>query len=122
MGIIETMFGALSGSDAATHPWLLQAMRALEDPAQGGIGLSGLLRRLEAAGLERQVQSWIQPGRNLPLNPADLQRALGPDLVRGMAFRAGLTPEELVSKLSGHLPGVVDRLTREGKSPLSNSD
>jgi uncharacterized protein YidB (DUF937 family) len=122
MGIIEDMFSALSGSDAATDPWLLQAIRALEDPTEGGIGVSGLLRRLEAAGLERQVQSWIQPGRNLPLSPADLQNALGPDLVRRMAFRAGLAPEELVSKLTEHLPGAVDRLTREGKSPLHSSD
>lgn len=115
MGMIEDMIGAMSGGKGATQPWLAQAMRGLLGTGEHpGIGLPELLRRLQQQGCEREVRSWLGHGPLLPLPAQRLHAALGDDLLREMASTARLTPEELVGKLSEHLPGVIARLRQDG--------
>lgn len=48
MGLIEDMFGALSGGRAATEPWLAQAMHGLIGEAGSpGVAIAELLERLK---------------------------------------------------------------------------
>lgn len=118
MGLIEDMFGALSGGRAATEPWLAQAMHGLIGEAGSpGVAIAELLERLKQMGLGPTVRSWRGPGPYRPLDPADLHRALGDDAVREMATRAGLAPGDLIGKLSTHLPGVVAQLDEAGRLP-----
>jgi uncharacterized protein YidB (DUF937 family) len=120
MSIVEELMNALSGMKGGTHPWLMQALHgAIGDQVHPGPGLHGVLDKLEKAGLGPVVQSWQHEGRNLPLDPKDLHRALGDAEINAMAFRAKLTPDELIGKLSQHLPGVVELLSREGKLNVS---
>ncbi len=118
MGLIDDMVLALSGGDAAGHAWLAQAMEGVVGtPDSPGPGLLALLHRLEQAGLGGAVQSWIGTGPNRPIAPEQLHAALGEAEVQRMAGRAGLTGDELVAKLSQHLPGIVNRMTPQGKFP-----
>jgi uncharacterized protein YidB (DUF937 family) len=43
--------------------------------------------------------------------------ALGPDIIKTLAERSGLSEEELTKQLSQVLPGVVDKLTPAGRLP-----
>ena len=43
--------------------------------------------------------------------------ALGPDIIKTLAQRSGLSEEELTKQLSQVLPGVVDKLTPAGRLP-----
>jgi uncharacterized protein YidB (DUF937 family) len=49
--------------------------------------------------------------------PGQLGSALGPDIIKALAQRSGLSEDELTKHLSQVLPGVVDKLTPAGRLP-----
>jgi uncharacterized protein YidB (DUF937 family) len=89
----------------------------------GGVigGLGGLLDRLTSAGHGDAVNSWVGPGQNVPIPPNNLGTALGQTTVSDLARSAGISEQELLAQLSRVLPGVVDKLTPDGRVP-SNAE
>jgi uncharacterized protein YidB (DUF937 family) len=83
-------------------------------------GLGGLLDRLSQAGLGSTANSWVGPGQNAPIQPAQLQSALGQTTISDLARHAGMSEQELLAHLSQALPGVVDKLTPNGRIPSQN--
>jgi uncharacterized protein YidB (DUF937 family) len=89
-------------------------------PQQGGGllgGLGGLLDRLSGAGHGQAVASWIGPGENAPIPADKLGSALGQTTVSELARSAGISEQELLAQLSRVLPGIVDKLTPNGRIP-----
>jgi uncharacterized protein YidB (DUF937 family) len=82
-------------------------------------GLQGVVNEFERNGLGATVRSWVGTGPNQPIAPADLQRALGPDLLQQLSAKSGLSVEDLTQKLSQVLPQAVDRMTPDGTIPKS---
>ena len=89
------------------------------DEGAGGLlgGLGGLVDKLQKGGLGNLVNSWIGPGQNQSVSPNQLGPALGPDIIKTLAQRSGLSEEELIRQLSQVLPGLVDKLTPNGRLP-----
>jgi len=89
------------------------------DEGAGGLlgGLSGLFEKLQKGGLGNVVNSWIGTDQNQPVSPGQLGPALGPDIIKTLAQRSGLSEEELTRQLSQVLPGLVDKLTPKGRLP-----
>jgi uncharacterized protein YidB (DUF937 family) len=89
------------------------------DQGTGGLlgGLGGLLEKLQNGGLGNAINSWIGTGQNQPVSPGQLGSALGPDVIKMLAQRSGLSEEEITQQLSQILPGVVDKLTPHGRVP-----
>jgi uncharacterized protein YidB (DUF937 family) len=89
------------------------------DQGAGGLlgGLGGLLDKLQKSGLGDATNSWVGSGQNKPVSPGQLGPALGPDIIKTLAQRSGLSEEELTKQLSQILPGVVDKLTPRGRLP-----
>jgi uncharacterized protein YidB (DUF937 family) len=89
------------------------------DQGAGGLlgGLGGLLDKLQNGGLSNAINSWIGHGQNQPVSPGQLGSALGPDLIKMLAQRSGMSEEEITRQLSQILPGVVDKLTPQGRLP-----
>jgi uncharacterized protein YidB (DUF937 family) len=87
------------------------------DGAAGLGGLGGLLAQLQQAGLDDVVRSWIGTGENKPVQPDDLGDALGKKAVTQMADKAGCNPNDLLTQLSKALPGIIDKLTHDGRVP-----
>lgn len=115
MGLIENMFGALSGGAGALRPELGPAMHGLiGDAGSPGLTLPELVARLEGIGLRDTVRTWRGSGPYQALAPEDLHRALGEADLQQMATRAGLTPAELIGELSTHLPGVIANMEAAG--------
>ena len=85
----------------------------------GGLlgGLGGLLDKLQKGGLNDVVNSWVGSGQNQPVSHNQLGPALGPDIIKALAQRSGLSEEEITKQLSQVLPGVVDKLTPAGRLP-----
>jgi uncharacterized protein YidB (DUF937 family) len=79
--------------------------------------LGGLLEKLSAAGHGDAVKSWLGPGQNAPIQPAGLSSALGQTTVSDLARTAGMSEADLLAQLSRVLPGVVDKLTPNGRIP-----
>jgi uncharacterized protein YidB (DUF937 family) len=93
--------------------------QAAPDEGAGGLlgGLGGLVDKLQKGGLGNLVNSWVGPGQNQPVSPNQLGPALGPDIIKTLAQRSGLSEEELTRQLSQVLPGLVDKLTPNGRLP-----
>jgi uncharacterized protein YidB (DUF937 family) len=89
------------------------------DAGAGGLlgGLGGLLEKLQQGGHGSVANSWVGTGENKPVTPGQLGSSLGPDIIKTLAERSGLSEEELTKQLSQVLPGVVDKLTPNGRLP-----
>jgi uncharacterized protein YidB (DUF937 family) len=91
--------------------------------AAGGLlsgGLGGLLQQFEQSGHGDVARSWVGTGENKDISPDDLGHALGDDTVNTLAEQAGLSRIELLQGLSRQLPGMVDRLTPQGRLPTAD--
>jgi uncharacterized protein YidB (DUF937 family) len=80
-------------------------------------GLQGVVSEFERIGLGATVKSWVGTGPNQPISPADVHRALGPELRQQLSAKSGLSVQDLTEKLSQVLPQAVDRLTPNGAIP-----
>ena len=108
------LFGRGSKEGSAT-----KGPQAVPDEGAGGLlgGLGGLVDKLQKGGLGDVVNSWVGHGQNQPVTPGQLGPALGPDIIKTLAQRSGLSEEELIRQLSQALPGLVDKLTPHGRLP-----
>jgi uncharacterized protein YidB (DUF937 family) len=91
------------------------------DEGHGGLlgGLGGLLDRFRDSGHGDLMNSWIGSGENRPIAPHQMGTALGPDIIKTLAQKSGLPEQELLAQLSKILPGVVDKLTPNGRLPTA---
>jgi len=109
--------GALFGGGGPTST--SAGSQPTSDEGAGGLlgGLGGLLDKLQKGGLGDTTNSWVGSGQNKPVSPGQLGPALGPDIIKTLAQRSGLSEEEITQQLSQILPGVVDKLTPRGRLP-----
>ena len=89
------------------------------DEGAGGVlgGLGGLLNKLQQGGIGNAANSWVGSGQNQPVSPGQLGSALGPNIIKTLAQQSGLSEDELTKQLSQLLPGIVDKLTPNGRLP-----
>jgi uncharacterized protein YidB (DUF937 family) len=110
--------GVLFGGSAANSSASPEAQPKSEQGAGGLLaGLGGLLNKLQNGGLGNAANSWVGSGQNQPVSAGQLGTALGPDIIKTLAERSGLSEEEITQQLSQVLPGVVDKLTPNGRLP-----
>jgi uncharacterized protein YidB (DUF937 family) len=104
-----------SGASAQTPPTPPDA----SGQPRGGLlgGLSGVLQSFQQGGHGDVINSWIGHGQNQPIAPDQLHQALGPDAVNNLSRLTGLPQDQLLAELSRVLPGVVDKLTPNGRVP-----
>ena len=82
-------------------------------------GLQGVVNEFERNGLGATVQSWVGTGPNQAISPDQLHSVLGPDLLRQLSEKTGMSVEDLTQKLSQILPQAIDHLTPNGQIPSS---
>lgn len=107
------------GIDIAT----LMKLASNSDQASGAVstllnqvgGISGLLGKFQSAGLGEAAASWVGTGENQPVEPANIESALGSDVVQGFASKLGVQSSQLLPLLAQFLPTIIDKLTPGGK-------
>jgi uncharacterized protein YidB (DUF937 family) len=110
--------GALFGGGGASAP--TRPSRGPSPGDEGGgllEGLGGLLDRFRQSGQGKTIDSWIGTGPNEQVSPGQLGNALGPNIIKTLAERSGMSEEELLRQLTQALPEVVDKLTPRGRLP-----
>jgi uncharacterized protein YidB (DUF937 family) len=85
-------------------------------------GLDGLVGKLRAGGLDREVDSWVSTGPNQPVDPERLGEALGPDTVQQLSSGSGIDVRSLLPLLAMFLPQIIDMLTKNGSTPSGGLD
>ena len=108
MGLFDGVLGGIVGAGMVT---------VVNDVIEKHGGLPGVVSEFERNGLGATVRSWVGTGPNQPISPADVHRALGPDLLQQLSEKSGLSVQDLTEKLSHVLPQAVDRLTPNGVIP-----
>jgi uncharacterized protein YidB (DUF937 family) len=93
------------------------ALAGLQGAIQQEGGIDGLMAKLKAGGLGGQVDSWVGTGENQPVEPAQLEQALGPDTVQRLSSGSGLDIGKLLPLLAMFLPQIINMLTPNGKVP-----
>jgi uncharacterized protein YidB (DUF937 family) len=120
MGLLDGLLQGLSGAQGGSGgEGLEQAL--FQMLGQGGAeGLSGLAQNFQSQGLGDVFSSWVSTGENKPIQPQQLQGALGPDIVRQLAGGSGMSLQAVLPLLAQLLPVVIDKLTPQGQLPKNN--
>ena len=83
-------------------------------------GLGQLVDRFKQSGHGQAADSWVGRGPNQPIDPTQLEQAVGPDVLKTLSQHTGLSREELLSRLTRDLPAAVDKFTPEGRLPTED--
>lgn len=118
MGLFDDVAGGALGSvlGGGKQANLMDALGGLLGDQQGG-GLNGLVQQFASNGLGDIVNSWVGTGPNKSITPQQVEQGLGSDLIAQLASKVGLPADQIRSQLANLLPGLVDKLTPEGKIP-----
>ena len=108
MGLLDGLLGGVVGGE------MVSVVNGLIEK-HGGV--QGIVAQLEQNGLGETVSSWVGGGANQAISTDQIHQAFGSDTVKELAAKAGMSPEDLASKLSALLPQVVDKLTPNGAIP-----
>jgi len=119
--LLKTGLSSLAGN-SQQHPGMSLATGILEmiSSQQGG-GLQGLVESFKQKGLGDVVSSWVSTGPNMAVSGDQVQSVLGSDAIKSLAERAGVSPDTASSMLAQVLPGIVDKLTPDGRVPESSN-
>lgn len=97
------------------RPLLGLLLAIIFDPRRGGF--PGFVDQLRQGGAGDQSVSWIGRGENRPISSAQVEQALGLELLDWLATKLQLQRGTLTTALTAMLPGVIDKLTPDGITP-----
>jgi uncharacterized protein YidB (DUF937 family) len=111
MDILNTIQSGLGGEKKN------DLLTGISEILGGQGGLQNLISQFDAKGLGDVIGSWVGTGENKSISAEQIQNILGSDALSGIASKLGINVSDLSGQLSNLLPGVVDKLTPEGKAP-----
>jgi len=121
MGLLDGLLQGLSGGQSGSGGGELQ-QALFQMLAQGGTeGLSGLAKNFQSQGLGDIFSSWVGTGENRPIQPEQLQNALGVEKLQQLAGGTGMSLQAALPLLVQLLPVVIDKLTPQGQLPQNNN-
>jgi uncharacterized protein YidB (DUF937 family) len=82
-----------------------------------GDGMQGILGKLQAAGLDKQVMSWVGHGQNEPVTGAEIKDVVDPQQLSQVAQQSGMSQDEVADHVAQALPEAVDKATPAGAVP-----
>jgi uncharacterized protein YidB (DUF937 family) len=114
MSLFEDLKASISSGDTT------KVQSQLKDLV-GDLDLSQLRQKFESSGLGDKVQSWIGTGENKPVTADEIKRTIDPQRLQAAADKAGVDVDTAAQNVAEVLPGVVDKLTPEGRVPVAAS-
>ena len=115
MGLLDSIMGTLGkggGKDVMS-----QLATMLTGKGGDGMGLSRLLDQFKGAGMGDKAESWVSSGENQPLDPDEVEKAIGSERLAQMSKQTGESVGALKTDLSKMIPDAVNKLTPDGKMP-----
>ena len=106
--LLGKLFSGSSAAPAAPSP-AAPAPQQFAPPG-GGLfgGLNDLVQKFQTAGHGDVVNSWVAPGANAPIQPAQIGSGLGQQTISDLARQSGMSEQQLLAQLAMVLPGLVD--------------
>jgi uncharacterized protein YidB (DUF937 family) len=81
------------------------------------VGSAELVDRFKQSGQSETAESWVKTGPNKQCTPAQLEQAIGPEVLDTLSKQTGLVRKELLARLCRELPDAVDKYTPQGRLP-----
>jgi uncharacterized protein YidB (DUF937 family) len=109
----DALKGLVGEAEQAALPGLIKGVLGAE-------GLQTILAKLNDAGLQGQVASWLDRNRdNLPITADQLRAALGDEHVQQIATSLGIPVDTVLANLSKYLPQAA---SAAGTAPATNAE
>lgn len=80
-------------------------------------GLPALIKAFQDKGLGGIVGTWVGTGQNQSISADQVKQVLGDSRINELAAKAGVSPDAASGQIAQMLPGLVDKLTPDGKLP-----
>jgi uncharacterized protein YidB (DUF937 family) len=77
--------------------------------------LQSVVNKLQQAGLDKQVASWLSDGKNIPVTKEQLRAALNDKDLQQIARSLGVPVDQALDVLSKYLPDAVDQASPNGQ-------
>jgi uncharacterized protein YidB (DUF937 family) len=77
--------------------------------------LQGILNKLQEAGLNKQVASWLSNGKNIPVTKEQLRAAINDKQLQEIARSLGVPVDQALDVLTKYLPDAVDQASPSGQ-------
>jgi uncharacterized protein YidB (DUF937 family) len=109
-----------NGGSGGLGGLLNQLKGSLGGASAGGVlsgGLGELIDRFKQSGHSETADSWVKSGPNKECSPAQLEQAIGPEVLDTLSKHTGLAKDELLSRLCREIPNAVDKYTPQGRLP-----
>jgi uncharacterized protein YidB (DUF937 family) len=113
--LVEKVAGAVKGSQGQEAGLVEGVMGLLTNKETGGLG--GLVQAFNQKGLGDVISSWVGTGNNDAITPAQVQEVLGSDVIKQLSEKSGISVDAAKAQLAELLPGLIDKVTPEGKIP-----
>lgn len=113
MGLFDDLSGQLGNlmGGGGTEGLINSAMQMLG----GSGGLNGIVEMFNKAGLSKEIQSWISKGENLPISGEQIKNVFSGDALNTISGLLGTNASGAAEMLANFLPGVIDKMTPNGK-------
>jgi uncharacterized protein YidB (DUF937 family) len=92
-----------------------QAPTILSQVLANSGGLQGVVNKLQQAGLDKQVASWLSNGKNIPVTKEQLRAALNDKDLQQIARSLGVPVDQALDVLAKYLPDAVDQASPNGQ-------
>lgn len=112
MGLLDNLKSAMSGGST---DGMLGSVMGMIGGNEGG--LNGLIESFKSKGLGDLIGSWVGTGQNKAFTGDQVQQWLGDGKIKELADKHGVDVNTVKAKVSEYLPGLVDKLTPDGKVP-----
>ena len=114
MGLFDTLaknaLGSMLGGSSRQDPAAM-----LSGLLSEAGGLEGLMSQFQSVGFGSQFASWVSTADNQPLSEDQMQSAIGPEALQGLASKLGMQTGTVLPLLAQFLPQVIDKLTPQGQ-------
>jgi len=92
-----------------------QAPSLLSQVLANSGGLQDVVNKLQQAGLDKQVASWLSSGKNMPVTKEQLRAALNDKDLQQIARALGVPVDQALDVLAKYLPDAVDQASPNGQ-------
>ena len=92
-----------------------QAPTILSQVLANSGGLQGVVNKLQQAGLDKQVASWLSNGQNIPVTKEQLRAAINDKELQQIARSLGVPVDQALDVLAKYLPEAIDQASPNGQ-------
>ena len=83
----------------------------------GAQKLPEVVKQFEEKGMREQVDSWVRPGPNKPVDRRQIEDVFGDRELETIARSRGIDRSQLAEVLAKYIPKIIDELTPGGQMP-----